>query len=168
MQLYRAKQKTLEPGSYLIPGQTVKPPHVYVNAFHTDTRLYTMILVDPDVPDEENQSFRTYLHWLKPNVPLSATTRAYLNLDDHTPYIPPHPQQGTPYHRYVLLLLPQPPLSPTALTHPLTNEAFGARDPSTPTSQVLDIPVVDEPEPRFGRPPKADRYLDYKLNKRYI
>lgn len=25
----------------------------------------------------------------------------------HTHYIPPHPQKGTPYHRYVILLLPQ-------------------------------------------------------------
>ena len=26
----------------------------------------------------------------------------------HTHYIPPHPQQGTKYHRYVILVLPQP------------------------------------------------------------
>lgn len=25
----------------------------------------------------------------------------------HTRYVPPHPQKGTPYHRYVILLLPQ-------------------------------------------------------------
>lgn len=30
-----------------------------------------------------------------------------MDLNTHTPYIPPHPQRGTPYHRYVLLLLPQ-------------------------------------------------------------
>jgi hypothetical protein len=28
--------------------------------------------------------------------------------DAHTPYVPPHPHRGTKYHRYVLLLLPQP------------------------------------------------------------
>jgi large subunit ribosomal protein L35 len=28
--------------------------------------------------------------------------------DAHTSYVPPHPHRGTKYHRYVLLLLPQP------------------------------------------------------------
>jgi len=60
------------------------------------------------VPDEENQTFQTYLHWLKPNIPLSATARSALaDTSSHTPYIPPHPQHGTKYHRYTTLLLPQ-------------------------------------------------------------
>ncbi|KAG5722241.1 hypothetical protein E4T56_gene3893 [Termitomyces sp. T112] len=201
---------TVVPGTFLLPGQTVKPLHVYANVFHTDTRLYTMLLVDPDVPDEENQTFRTYLHWLKPNIPLSATTRGRIDLDGHTPYIPPHPQQGTPYHRYVLLLLPQPPLD--GVTHSLNAEARA--EPGVPTSTTLDIPPVEpaeranfdvrafvqrwgldtipgggahmwrevwnsrvskiyknvlkELEPRFGRPPKEDPYLEYKEKKRYI
>ncbi len=31
---------------------------------HLDTRLYTMMLVDSDVPDPENETFTTFLHWL--------------------------------------------------------------------------------------------------------
>jgi hypothetical protein len=31
-------------------------------------------------------------------------------------YIPPHPQRGIPYHRYVLLVLPQPPKSSLSYT----------------------------------------------------
>ncbi|KAG6850183.1 hypothetical protein H0H93_016863 [Arthromyces matolae] len=215
----RAKTKklhfTVEPGTFLLPYQTFSPPSVYANVFHTDTRLYTMLLVDPDVPDETTQSFRTYLHWLKPNVPLSATTsNTRIRLNGHTPYIPPHPQQGTPYHRYVLLLLPQPPLGD--VMHPLNTEACA--EDGVPTSVTLDIPPVEpaersnfdvrsfverwglnilpgggahmwreiwtpqvskivseihstilkEPEPRFGRQPKEDPYLEYKLKKRYI
>lgn len=87
-----------------------------------------------DVPDELNTSFTTYAHWLmcvpflplplsqanppishSPNIPLSATTFPTLSsLPPATlPYTPPHPQNGTPYHRYTLLLLSQPsaPLS---------------------------------------------------------
>jgi hypothetical protein len=30
----------------------------------------------------------------------------------HTPYVPPHPHRGTKYHRYTLLLLPQPSAEP--------------------------------------------------------
>lgn len=90
-------------------------------------------MLDLDVPDQENSTFTTYLHWLvyvslplvphvtflvethtflRPNISLSA-----LSTSMHTPaqgqnvnatYIPPHPQKGTPYHRYVLALLPNP------------------------------------------------------------
>lgn len=57
--------KDVVPGNYLTPQQTRVPPKLYANVFHTDVRLYTMLLVDPDVPDEENQTFTTFLHWLK-------------------------------------------------------------------------------------------------------
>lgn len=65
-------------------------------------------------------------------------------LNDHTPYIPPHPQQGTPYHRYVCLLLPQPALSPAGYTLTGASRAGG-----NPTSAHLDIPVVQDAD-RFG------------------
>ena len=47
-------------------------------------------------------------------------------LNQHTRYVPPHPQQGTPYHRYVLLVLPQ--ASPT---------------------EPIDVPVFEEAD-RLG------------------
>lgn len=76
-------------------------------------------------------------------MPLSATQRTRIpNLDDHTPYIPPHPQRGTPYHRYILLLLPQPPLAEQGYT--LTGEAHAA--PGVSTSVRLEIPPVESAE----------------------
>lgn len=102
--------------------QTRKPPQLYASVFHPDARYYTLLLVDPDSPDPENESFTTYLHWLqcvlpsftiylsclmshRPNLLLSASTTE-LPTVPHTRYIPPHPQRGTPYHRYCLFLLP--------------------------------------------------------------
>ena len=44
-----------------------------------------------------------------PDIPLSAASPS-LRLESHAatlPYVPPHPQRGTPYHRYTLLLLEQ-------------------------------------------------------------
>ncbi|KAJ7194173.1 phosphatidylethanolamine-binding protein, partial [Mycena pura] len=103
--------KDVVPGNYLTPRQTRPVPKLYANVFHTDVHLYTMLMVDPDVPDEETRTFTTFLHWLKPNIPLSATHTGRIPLlNTHTRYVPPHPQRGTPYHRYVTLLLPQPPL----------------------------------------------------------
>ncbi|CAK5279833.1 unnamed protein product [Mycena citricolor] len=103
--------KDVIPGNYLVPKQTREPPKMYANVFHTDVRLYTMLMVDLDVPDPENQTYTTFLHWMKPNIPLSATHAGRIPfLNTHTQYVPPHPQKGTPYHRYVTLLLPHPPM----------------------------------------------------------
>ncbi|TFK18802.1 PEBP-like protein [Coprinopsis marcescibilis] len=142
------KVKVVEPGAYLVPDQTIAPPRLYANVFHTDTRLYTLMLVDPDVPDESKASYGTYLHWLQPNIPLSATqTSQILEINNHTRYIPPHPQQGTPYHRYTVLLLPQPPVDGHVFHYNRNTEARAT--PGVPTSQHLDIPVIPDAQ-RFG------------------
>ncbi|KXN84820.1 54S ribosomal protein L35, mitochondrial [Leucoagaricus sp. SymC.cos] len=133
--------QTVEPGSFLLPRQTFEPPKVYANVFHTDVRLYTLVLIDADVPDEANATYATYLHWMQPNIPLSAShTSRILNLNSHTKYIPPHPQQGSKYHRYVLFLLQQPPRG--ASKYSLNLEARTEAD--KPTSIHLDIPVITD------------------------
>ncbi|KAF9456690.1 phosphatidylethanolamine-binding protein [Collybia nuda] len=138
-------QTGIEPGSFLLPEQTATPPKLYANIFHSDTRLYTLLMVDPDVVNEEKESFNTFLHWMQPNIPLSAThTTRILDLNSHTPYIPPHPQRGTPYHRYVLLLLPQPPLAGSTYTH----NAEARAELGKSTSVHLEIPPVSDVERR--------------------
>lgn len=136
--------RIVEPGSFLQSKQTIRPPSLYTTVYHTDTRLYTLVLLDPDVPDEASHTFTTFLHWLKPNIPLSSKSLTRLaDLNDHTPYIPPHPQQGSPYHRYSLFLLPQPPLTS------YSRNALAKVTPGVPTSKYLDIPVVPDEE-RLG------------------
>ncbi|KAL1744265.1 phosphatidylethanolamine-binding protein [Schizophyllum fasciatum] len=139
----------IEAGVYLSPAQTIDPPTLYADVFHTDTRLYTLLMVDPDVPDDVNQSYQTYLHWMCPNIPLSATHRGPIHVRElvpnHTRYIPPHPQRGTPYHRYTLLLLPQP----SARSGFYTLNQAAATPAGVPTSQALDIPAVKDEE-RLG------------------
>jgi large subunit ribosomal protein L35 len=63
----RAKRKLMpvEAGVFLVNEQTRRPPKLYTTVFHPEPRLYTLLLVDPDVPDDENQAFRTFLHWLQ-------------------------------------------------------------------------------------------------------
>ncbi|KAJ6569513.1 phosphatidylethanolamine-binding protein [Mycena capillaripes] len=129
--------KEVVPGNYLTPRQTRVPPKLYANVFHTDVRLYTMLLVDLDVPDEANQTYTTFLHWLKPNIPLSATHTGRIPLlNTHTRYIPPHPQRGTPYHRYALLLLPQPPVQGRKYT--LNTEALLTAQQTRLTQSIRD------------------------------
>ncbi|PPQ70890.1 hypothetical protein CVT24_000558 [Panaeolus cyanescens] len=136
--------KEVEPGVFLEVKQTIQPPRLFANVYHTDTRLYTMLLVDLDVPNPEEESFTTYLHWMKPNIPLSATSPERISdLNTHTQYVPPHPQNGSPYHRYVTILLPQPPLEGSEYTLSAASRADG------PTSAHLDIPIVPD-EQRLG------------------
>jgi hypothetical protein len=59
----------------------------------------------------------------RPNISLSTATTELTLPTSHTPYIPPHPQRGTPYHRYAIFLLPQQ--SPT---EPIEVPAFGDAD----------------------------------------
>ena len=73
--------------------------------------------------------------------------------------MPPHPQRGTPYHRYTLLLLPQPASNsgfvpgvtdPATLPAPQYTLNHAAAVPAgAPTSMALDIPVVKD-EDRVG------------------
>ncbi|KAG0213123.1 hypothetical protein BGX28_004949 [Mortierella sp. GBA30] len=101
-----------ETGSYLFPGKTIQEPKINVTSFHPDQKYYTIALVDPDVPDMENESFKQQLHWLVANVPLSATqtdvTKENANANVVLDYLPPHPPKGTKYHRYTLLVAEQP------------------------------------------------------------
>ncbi|KAI9437002.1 PEBP-like protein [Lactarius indigo] len=186
----RAKRKTapVEAGAFIVNEQTRRPPKLYATVFHPEPRFYTLLMVDPDVPDEENQSFRTYLHWLQPNISLSATSAGLLPSIAHTPYVPPHPARGTPYHRYVLLLLPH--ADPTAKLSlppgPLERDGFDVRkfvqEHALETDgggafmwrAVWDLEssriwreVIKKPEPRYGYPPKSDPYAALKEMKRY-
>ncbi|KAF8508468.1 phosphatidylethanolamine-binding protein [Gautieria morchelliformis] len=140
----RAREKAyaaVEPGRFLAVAQTLSPPRIAATVFHDDVRLYTLLMLDPDVPDESTGTYTTFLNWMQPNIPLSAARRisrvallpspqstpapaptpapdaallahpAFLALP-HVPYIPPHPARGTPYHRYLLLMVPQPHVGP--------------------------------------------------------
>lgn len=63
------------------------------------------------------------------------------DLNDHTTYIPPHPQQGTPYHRYTILILPQAPK-----TNYSRNTVAEATESGVCTSKEIDVPVFSEAE----------------------
>jgi len=186
----RGNPMPVEPGVHLVPRQTKRPPRLYATVFHTDTRLYTLLMVDPDVPDEANKTYRTYVHWLKPNIPLSALSSSWIpDLDTHTPYIPPHPQRGTRYHRYTTLLLPQQ--SPTQeISVPVLSEkdrygfnvrtfieqygldgskgggAHMFREVWDPVVSSIYKDILGLEEPKFGRPKTENPYAGPR--RRYV
>ncbi|KAF8139756.1 phosphatidylethanolamine-binding protein [Boletus edulis] len=183
------KYKFVEPGVYLLPEQTVDPPRLHKDVYHTDERLYTLIMVDPDIPDEANNTYQAFLHWLQPNISLSATSPSIIrNINSHTKYIPPHPQKGTPYHRYTILLLPQRSHIDVPVVEMDKRLGFPVRefmasyglDPSTgggahmwrgewnPTVSIIHRDLFKTDEPVYGKPPKPDRYADVRGKNRYF
>ncbi|EJD03667.1 PEBP-like protein [Fomitiporia mediterranea MF3/22] len=186
----RRKYKPVEPGVYLLPEQTRRAPRLYTSVFHPETRYYTLVLIDADVPDPENSTFTTYLHWLQPNIALSSASCGHLPTIPHTKYIPPHPQRGSPYHRYCLFLLPHVNASEKLSIPSVSDEArigFDVRafceEHGLDASQgggahmwrevwneaVTDIykHTLKQPEPRYGLPPRADPYADVKTLRKF-
>ncbi|CAG8604054.1 3546_t:CDS:2 [Ambispora gerdemannii] len=98
----------IEPGVWQKSTTTERQPELTLTSFHQDTRLYTLFMVDPDMPDVERKSFKTQWHWLITNIPLSATKHTVSGGTTLLDYIPPHPPKGTPYHRYTIGILHQP------------------------------------------------------------
>ncbi|SPO26540.1 related to MRPL35 - mitochondrial ribosomal protein, large subunit [Ustilago trichophora] len=112
-------------GVFVEAKQTTSAPKVDVNVFHTEEKKYSLVIVDPDQPDQDLESFKTSLLALKTDIPLSATSSPTIDLTQNmsVDYIPPHPQQGTPYHRYTTILLEQSN-SNTISTHELDANNF--------------------------------------------
>jgi len=63
-----------------------------------------------DVPDVENDSFRTKLHWMVKDIVASPVKTIIKEGNGTTvvPYLPPHPFRGMKYHRYPIFIFEQP------------------------------------------------------------
>lgn len=117
-------------GCFVDANKSISEPTITVTPFHAEERLYTLALVDLDAPDSENDRFSTYAHWLVHNVPLSLTkTQVKVSAEQIAlSYIPPHPQNGTKYHRYGLLLLKQDESKTITPAQGIERKAFSIRD----------------------------------------
>ncbi|KAF9205772.1 hypothetical protein BGZ49_003529 [Haplosporangium sp. Z 27] len=177
----RTSSNYFETGSYLLPRNTIKEPKVNITSFHPEEKYYTVALIDPDMPDVENETFKQQLHWLISNVSLSATQTDVIkeNADVVLPYLPPHPPMGTKYHRYTLLVAEQPNggqdkiqiekdqiSRETTLQELCSKYNLGVKG-LTFFRQVWDkdvskiyTDVLKQSEPVYGKPIKVDELLD--------
>ncbi|KAN0059892.1 mitochondrial 54S ribosomal protein YmL35 [Thecaphora frezii] len=174
-------------GVLLHPAMTVQKPQVRITAFHQEVRHYTLAIVDLDCPDVEQARFCSKLHLLRTDVAVSAATHAKpvtLENRDSTlvqGWIPPHPQKGSPYHRYVAVVLEQRRgdklANEVALTDEERNdfdvERFAERygleakgihfwrekwsEDSAKTVSAIYRDVLKTNEPQYAREPNADR-----------
>jgi large subunit ribosomal protein L35 len=109
VQLYY-RQKPVQPGTILPSLVTEHPPTLRVQTFEPGTRLATIVVVDGDVPDVDNDTFFHRLHFIAANVPIDPTNKNLALSRLHkkhivVPWLPAHAQMGSPYHRYGIFLM---------------------------------------------------------------
>ncbi|KAI8081509.1 phosphatidylethanolamine-binding protein [Halteromyces radiatus] len=168
----------IEPGVFTTPEQSISRPHIQVTNFHTERRLYTMMLVDPDSPDVANKTYQQHCHWLITNVPLSATQPTVQDGNTILDYIPPHPQKGTKAHRYTLIAYEQGNQGQDTLDSVTVNQRDGFDAKTFAKEHGLTVrgvtffrqkwnesvskiysDILGIKEPIYGKPPKPERII---------
>lgn len=92
-------------GNELTPTQVRYQPEVLWPVFgNTSATLYTLMMVDPDVPTPTVGSKGTIVHWLVGNVKGNDIMTGWSVAD----YIGAGPPLGSWYHRYIFLVFQQP------------------------------------------------------------
>jgi large subunit ribosomal protein L35 len=109
------------PGTILDSRVTETAPTLRMQVFDKGERLFSVVVLDADVPDAETDSFQKRLHFMATNVPWSPTRDTLplsrLGTESATPspelgalavpWLPPYAQKGAPYHRLAVFILEQ-------------------------------------------------------------
>ena len=108
-------RRTVQPGEFVDSRISETPGRLRVQPFDKGERLVTVAVVDPDVPDENEDSFKSRCHFLAANIPISPVSTnislVKLNEADHIvhPWLPPFAEKGAPYHRIAVFIIQQNP-----------------------------------------------------------
>ena len=129
------KRHNVQPGDVVDSRVSEIPPKLSVQVFDKGERMVSVVVIDPDVPDLDNDSFYHRCHYFAANVPISPTSTSvplsFLSPESQVllPWLPPHAQKGSPYHRLAVLVLQQPPGEAAMLPmrHDLDRERFNIR-----------------------------------------
>ena len=103
-------RRPVSPGDYVDSAVSEHPMQLAVQSFARGERLLTIAVMDPDVPNVETDLFDSRCHFLATNISITPTTPhiSFAELaDPHIvfPWLPPHAQKGSPYHRMSIVVL---------------------------------------------------------------
>ncbi|PHH74682.1 hypothetical protein CDD80_2900 [Ophiocordyceps camponoti-rufipedis] len=123
--------KKISPGSIIPSNVSETIPLLRVQLFERGERLFTVVVVDADVPDVSKDGFWKRCHFLAANIPLDPCNTSLplskLNTDKIAlPWLPPTSQKGAPYHRLAILLLEQ--VDNETVDVAKMREAYSSRD----------------------------------------
>ncbi|GIX78459.1 OV-16 antigen, partial [Caerostris extrusa] len=84
--------------------KTTRDPPTVVDYEADETKYYTLIMFDPDVPYPQNRTLQSFRHWLVENIEGNLVN----NGDMVTSYFRPTPPADSDSHRYTFLIYEQP------------------------------------------------------------
>lgn len=106
-------RRNVQPGDFVDSLVSETPPRLKVQVFDKGERYISIVVIDPDVPNVEKDGFDSRCHFLAVNVPVSPTSGsvALSALSEGAqvlqPWLPPHAQKGSPYHRMAIFVYEQ-------------------------------------------------------------
>ncbi|KAF1814944.1 PEBP-like protein [Eremomyces bilateralis CBS 781.70] len=103
----------VQPGNFIMSTTSERTPTFNVQSFAAGERLYTVAVIDPDIPNIDTDNFDHKCLFLATNVPISPTSPKVdvASLPDASvahSWLPPVAQMGAPYHRISAFILRQP------------------------------------------------------------
>lgn len=126
----------ISPGSFVDSRLSMTAPKLNVQSFEAGQKLVTIAVINPDIPDVENDSFEYQCHFLAVNVPISPTD-THIDLakmpevaETLLPWLPPAAQKGSPYHRLSFFVMEQKdnhPLDSAVIKNGLERRGFRLR-----------------------------------------
>lgn len=128
-------RRATPPGDFVDSGKSERPPRLSVQSFVRGERLLTVAVIDPDVPNVETDLFESRCHFLATNIVITPTNPIIdlAQLPESQvilPWLPPHAQKGSPYHRQAIVLLEHNdniPLEKDVLAKMYTRDSFNVR-----------------------------------------
>lgn len=125
--------KKVQHGDVVSSLTSAKPPTLNTQAYEQGTKLYTIAVVNSDVPNVEKDGYEYRCHFLACNIPLSPTNTLVpfdrLKADQVIlPWLPPYAQKGLPYQRMSIIILAQPPVERTENSPSQPLDVAGIKD----------------------------------------
>jgi large subunit ribosomal protein L35 len=128
-------RRQISPGDFVDSALSETPMQLSVQSFKRGERLVTVAVIDPDVPNLETDLFDSRCHFLATNVLITPTTPMidFSKLSDSQvifPWLAPHAQKGSPYHRLSIVVLEHEnnvPLEKEAFANMFTRDTFHIR-----------------------------------------
>ncbi|KAL8942997.1 MAG: hypothetical protein Q9216_001353 [Gyalolechia sp. 2 TL-2023] len=106
-------RRNIQPGDFVDSRTSEIPPRLNVQLFERGERFVSVVVMDPDVPNLETDGFDSRCHFVAVNVLISPVSPlvslSALSGQAHIlrPWLPPHAQKGSPYHRLAILVYEQ-------------------------------------------------------------
>ncbi|KAI9890421.1 MAG: hypothetical protein M1814_004207 [Vezdaea aestivalis] len=106
-------RRNIEAGAMVPTAVSSIPPRLQVHLYDPGERLVTIAVVDPDVPNPEEDRHAYRCHYLAANIPISPSdgSIALPDIIDRSQlalsWLPPFAQKGDRYHRLAVFVLEQ-------------------------------------------------------------